>query len=196
MGLDLTVLSGHSLDYNVKINELKILDRLRNINLENQYFINFLSPKEDSKKEKWKVYGNENISLKEAVEQNEMGALVFDCPLGLSLYVGKYGYEVGIDIRWHHFILNKKLQKGVEELMLSLNSCFEGTKYMLYIPDNATHTSTYNEYLFCPDDFNIEEVLNKMVKEVGIPFFSLEELEKKYINSGYDLEEMYYCQKF
>ncbi len=177
MGLDLVVLSNHKMD--VEVHEMKdeIFRKLNTLGVyKNDYLKSYFVglSKDEWTQKSWSLETYGMSSIDEIIEKTN--SICIEGPWAITLYFGKYGYEINLNARWYHFIKDKRLYKNIIDLLKFLNSSFGGDK-MIFIPDNATQTSTYSEYLSTQFNFTLEEILQKMKEELGEPCKNINQLE-------------------
>lgn len=190
MGLDLTIISNHEFSEDLEYLKDKVLNKLEftyhDSDLSN-YFKSVTKP--DSFREwnrnSWKFDLMGLKSLSEVVQEDN--SISFNGPWAISMRLGRKSYHLDFNLRWNHFLENDLTQIRIFALMEKMNQVFP-SKYNIYIPDNATQSSSYSDLV--TENYDLEEILIKMKKEIGNPCESTDELA-----SQFDINENAYLKK-
>lgn len=186
MGLDLTILTGHKLDKGLIDFRDQVLSKL-SYSYTDDILRNYL--KEEIRADFFTEWGLNSwsyslmglSSLEEAIKTDNV--LNFDGPWGISIRVGSKSWQIDLPIRWQAFLQMVTIQNSVRNLVDRMNSEIGG-KDLIYIPDNATKTSSYAD-LVCYDK-SIDEIILAMNEEVGPPC-SIQDLAER-INRNVDFD--------
>ena len=174
MGLDLNAICEHSLrgqlhDFaelvpkhlnSIEYSDPLLVDRLRLI-LKPEYLLEWSSSP-------WRL--DRTWSLDEMVLKHR--CVQFNGPLGLLLRVGAESFDLWTPFRVWAFLLDADLQVSLLRVIGRVTIALGGTR-VLIVPDNATRSSSYADWIMKPA--SIAEIEGAMRSEIGAPCVNPEE---------------------
>lgn len=121
-------------------------------------------------------------SLEAAVRTDN--CIAFDGPLGLHMRVGLFTFEMHNHFRWWQFLEDEDVRERLLKLMRHVAGMLGGKEFMV-VPDNATPTSGFAEWIMKPATF--PEIVAGMRQKIGPPCSGAKEMASLFeANPDYD----------